>query len=396
MKTWYKIECSADNATPADVYLYDDIGGWGVSARDFLAAVKAIPGERAINLHIHSGGGSVFEGFAIYTALRDMGARITAFVDGIAASIASVIAVAADRIVIAEAGYMMIHEPACDGYQTAEEMRKTSDLLDKLGDSIAETYARRTGKDSDYWREKMQAESWFTAAEALAEGLVTEVRAYPAMAAALNLHSEKIPAGALELLRDGGLEAAIEAAHETETETDSTADTTEKSVEVAPESTDTEPAPEGPAAATEIDPDGERKAREDEIYDEGVAAGRAESLEPLRAEHAAELAAIQAAHANEITEAKREIDALRRAIDGKQAETGRAVQALADARKKLEAFGAGFRLDPAGATETSPGDFWGAVARIEAAGSEHDEAIIEARKKYPELHAAMVRSANRQ
>jgi chromosome segregation ATPase len=178
----------------------------------------------------------------------------------------------------------------------------------------------------------------------------------------------------------------------TDTATDSTAETTD----ITPESTDTEPAPEVPAAATEIDPDGERKAREDEIYDEGVAAGRAESLEPLRAEHAAELAALQAAHANEITEAKREIDALRRAIDGKQAEIGRAVQALADARKKLEAFGAGFRLDPEGATETNPGDFWGAVARIEAAGSEHDEAIIEARKRYPELHAAMVRSANRQ
>lgn len=183
--TWYRIENAASGA---EIYIYDSIGWWGVTASDFVAAFKGL-GSVPIGLHINSGGGDVWDGAAIYEALRTHEMAVTAYVDGIAASAASLIAMAADRVVMGKAATMMIHDAACDTFGNARVHRADADLLEKLSGTIAAIYADRTGGEPDEWRAAMQAGvdgTWYTAAEAVAAGLADEIAEPPAKAVPTN------------------------------------------------------------------------------------------------------------------------------------------------------------------------------------------------------------------
>lgn len=173
------------------IRLYDEIdawGWWGISASEFAQVVDALPpATSVINLHLNSPGGDIFDGVAITNLLRSHKARIRVQVDGLAASIASVIAMAGDELVMAPNSEMMIHDgwSGCRG--NAEAMRKAADLLDHLSDNIAGAYAGKAGGTPAYWRELMKAETWFSAEEAVAAGLadaVLEPEAAPAAPAA--------------------------------------------------------------------------------------------------------------------------------------------------------------------------------------------------------------------
>jgi ATP-dependent Clp endopeptidase proteolytic subunit ClpP len=174
-KEWFSISNSADEPDTTDILVYDSIGGWfGMWAEDFIDALSGV-GTSKINLRLNSPGGSVFEGIAIANAIRQHPANVTVYVDSIAASIASVIAMAGDRLVMMPQSQIMVHNASGACYGDATEMTKMADMLDKQSLNIAQAYAQHTGRPLAEWQQYMDAETWFTAEEALAVGLADEV-----------------------------------------------------------------------------------------------------------------------------------------------------------------------------------------------------------------------------
>jgi ATP-dependent Clp endopeptidase proteolytic subunit ClpP len=168
---WYRIKAQAGTA---EIAIYDEIGYFGVTARDFLDELKALD-VKQIDVRINSPGGDVWDGLAIYNSLRDHPATVTTYVDGLAASAASIIVQAGNRRVAAKASELMIHEAWGLVVGNATDMRDAADRLDQASGMIAGVYADRAGGTVDGWREAMRAESWYTGAEAADAGLVDEV-----------------------------------------------------------------------------------------------------------------------------------------------------------------------------------------------------------------------------
>ncbi|MFW6089688.1 MAG: head maturation protease, ClpP-related [Gemmatimonadota bacterium] len=162
----------------AEILIYDDIGEGlfrdGVTATGVIEELGTIQAS-TIHVRINSMGGQVFEGLAIFNALERHDARIVTHVDGIAASIASVIALAGDEVEMAKNALYMIHDPRGGVLGTATDMREMADILDKVAGSIAGVYARKTGASTDQVREWMQAETFFDADEAKDAGFVDTV-----------------------------------------------------------------------------------------------------------------------------------------------------------------------------------------------------------------------------
>jgi ATP-dependent protease ClpP protease subunit len=156
----------------ATLRLYDEIGIWGVTAEDVGRALEDITADE-LEVQINSIGGDVFDGIAIYNALRAHPAKVTTRVDSMAASIASVIAQAGDHRVMLTGSQMMIHEAWGLAIGNAGVMRDLADRLDKQSKIIAAIYEERSGKDGFF--DKMQAESWFDHDEAVEAGLADEV-----------------------------------------------------------------------------------------------------------------------------------------------------------------------------------------------------------------------------
>lgn len=163
----------------AEIHIYDEIGMWGVDAASFMRELGALNVDM-IDLRINSPGGDAFDGIAIYNALRRHRAEVTVYVDALAASAASVIAMAGDRVVMQRASRMMIHEAFGAALGDAQDMRTMAETLDGLSNDIASTYAARAGGELAEWRDRMHAETWFSAAEAVAVGLADEYEDAPA------------------------------------------------------------------------------------------------------------------------------------------------------------------------------------------------------------------------
>ena len=176
-REWFKILAKADS-DDAEVMIYDNVGGgWmgGITARDFCAQLAAVKAKR-IAVRINSDGGEITEGIAIYEALKRHGAEITTHVDGIAASIASVIALAGSKVCIAKNAFIMIHNGLVEwAGGDARDLRKTADMLEKMSKQIAAIYAEKSGKSVEECQAAMDEETWFNAGEAKAFGLVDEI-----------------------------------------------------------------------------------------------------------------------------------------------------------------------------------------------------------------------------
>ncbi len=162
-----------------EILLYGDVGdlwgdGSGFTDREVLEALAAV-GDQDIAVRINSGGGNAWMGFAIYNSLRAHPGKVTIYVDAMAASAASVIAMAGDEIVMAEDALMMIHDPATVTWGTAANHQSSVEHLSRLADRSAEIYARKAGGDAQHMRDLMLAETWFTAAEAVDVGLADTV-----------------------------------------------------------------------------------------------------------------------------------------------------------------------------------------------------------------------------
>lgn len=164
------------------IYLYDAIVSDAATAEWFggVAAQTLVPeiaGTTAKTLHmrINSPGGDVFAAQAIAQAMRETDARVVAHVDGLAASAASVIMSAADEVEIAPGGFVMIHQAWTIAMGNATDMLEVAAMLEKVDASIADGYKRKAGGDKEKWAQYMQAETWFSAEEALAEKLVDRI-----------------------------------------------------------------------------------------------------------------------------------------------------------------------------------------------------------------------------
>src|ERR1700739_236807 len=162
----------------ADIYLYEDVGesyfGESKSAKQFKDELHALGNIKQINLRINSMGGSVFDGLAMYNILRQNKAKVVTKIDGLAASIASVVAMSGDEIEIADTGMMMIHDAWTQCVGNAEQMREAADLLDTITVNIANTYKRSKIKFNDI-RELMKAETWMTAEDCVKMGFADKI-----------------------------------------------------------------------------------------------------------------------------------------------------------------------------------------------------------------------------
>jgi ATP-dependent Clp endopeptidase proteolytic subunit ClpP len=184
---WLYFAPAASAGETSTIQIFDQIGedwygGSGLSAKQFSDVLNEI-GNGPLLVEINSPGGNVWDGLSIYNQLRGRKAPVTTRVVGIAASIASIIALAGDKVEMADAALMMIHDPSGMASGTSEDMRKMADALDQHAEVLVGVYAKKTGRSPESIRAAMKSETWFTTAEALAFGLVDKPIKQLAMAA---------------------------------------------------------------------------------------------------------------------------------------------------------------------------------------------------------------------
>jgi ATP-dependent Clp endopeptidase proteolytic subunit ClpP len=198
---WYRIRNAAGDR--AEVFIYGVIGSdWepgDVTASTFVAELRKIT-AKAIDLHINSPGGLVFDGITIYSALLNHPADVDVTVDGIAASAASFVAMAGDTVAIEKPAKMMIHDASGLVIGNAADMQEMADLLDELSDTLAGIYADRAGGKVTTWRDAMRKETWYSAHQAVEAGLADRV-ANDKTAAPDDRRSQQIRARARLLLK---------------------------------------------------------------------------------------------------------------------------------------------------------------------------------------------------
>lgn len=175
----YRIRNAADAPAVTEIMLYDEIGedpwwGTGVSAKAFAEDLNAIDTDE-IHLRINSPGGDVFEGIAMLNALRRHSAKVTVYVDGLAASAASIVAMGGDEVVMARNAELMIHDAWGVAIGNADDMAKMHEDLNRASDNLASAYADRAGGSINQWRKAMKAETWYSDKEAVAAGLADRV-----------------------------------------------------------------------------------------------------------------------------------------------------------------------------------------------------------------------------
>lgn len=176
-RPWYRIENASESEAEVLIYgqIVDGDGDYGgVSAKQFVTDLSGVKAS-TIRLRVNSPGGSVFAAQAIFSALQRHPARVVAHVDGLAASAASWVILAADEVRMAQGAFLMVHNASAFAMGDARALRETADVLDKLTGAIADTYVERTGKSRQEVQDWMDAETWFTASEAKDAGFVDEI-----------------------------------------------------------------------------------------------------------------------------------------------------------------------------------------------------------------------------
>ena len=188
MSKYWEFKAKQDNS--ADLYLYIEIAEWGGgysahSAQSFKRELDALGEIDTLNVYINSPGGDVFEGNAIYNMLKRKKYTVNVYIDGLAASIASIIAMAGNKIIMPSNAMMMVHNPWTYSIGNASDLRKTADDLDKITLSLREVYIDRSnGKlDEETITSLLDNETWLTAQECYDYGLCDEIVASTQIAA---------------------------------------------------------------------------------------------------------------------------------------------------------------------------------------------------------------------
>ena len=169
---WYNIQNKASET--ADIYIFDKIGMHGVTAQDFIGEIKELK-NTPINLRINSLGGDVFNGMAIYNVIKKREAKTTVYIEGIAASIATIIALGADEVVMSENSLFMIHNAWGVTMGDAKDMRKSAETLEKISTELTEIYMKKTGLSYDVVSNMMDEKTWLNSEEAYELGFVDTI-----------------------------------------------------------------------------------------------------------------------------------------------------------------------------------------------------------------------------
>lgn len=170
-----------------EVMIYDEIGNFGVDAKSFISEIKNIPSDKSVLLRINSPGGSVIDGLAIYDAISRMPQKVTSRIEGIAASMASIVALAADEVIMSENSLYMIHNVWGGEVGESDDLRKAADLMDKMGERLINIYVSKTGQSEEQIRSWMDAETWFNSSEAQEAGFINLVEEPIKMAAKFDI-----------------------------------------------------------------------------------------------------------------------------------------------------------------------------------------------------------------
>ena len=181
---WYKINASGSGIV--EIAIYDEIGEGALTARDFKAELDALKNVSLIKLYIHSGGGDVFQGTDIYNQLMKHPARIEVEILGLAASMASVIAMVGDVIIMPENAFMMIHKPWGMQVGNANDMREYAKLLDLVENTFIPAYASKTGKSADELHQMLAETTWLDGAQAVEHGFADQLMQPLKIAASLS------------------------------------------------------------------------------------------------------------------------------------------------------------------------------------------------------------------
>lgn len=187
-ESWYSMRALARGSV--EIMLYDEIGAFGITAKQFATELLACGDVSQINLRIHSPGGDVFAGMAIYNTLKAHSAVIHVYIDGLAASMASVIAMAGDTVYMPSNAMMMIHKPWGMQGGDADEMRRYAELLDKVETTLVQAYAAKTGKTPEEIHALLKAETWMDGGEAVAAGFADQL--IDPLQAAAQLNSKRM------------------------------------------------------------------------------------------------------------------------------------------------------------------------------------------------------------
>lgn len=195
----------ASDKSSAELFLYGEISDstwWGdeVTPKQFKADLDALGDVSEMKIYINSGGGDVFAGQAIHSMLKRHAAKKTIYIDGLAASIASVIAMAGDKVIMPSNAMMMIHDAWTFVAGSASKLRKMADDMDKIDESIISAYVGKTGKESGEIQDMMHAETWMTARDALEMGFADEIEEEKKLAASIddgffNLNGQRFDLG---------------------------------------------------------------------------------------------------------------------------------------------------------------------------------------------------------
>ncbi|CAN7397716.1 head maturation protease, ClpP-related [Paraburkholderia terricola] len=188
-RKWWDIRAmtNAQGAAVAEIRIYDEIGFWGTDAKTFIAQLDTAAASAAeIIVAVNSPGGDVFDAFAIYNALRRHAGKVTARVDGVAASAAGLVVMAGDQVVMPENAMLMIHNPWTIALGSAADLRSTADMMDKARDGILAAYRRKSGQTDGELTAMMDAETWLTALEAQSLGFCDVIEEPVRLAASTN------------------------------------------------------------------------------------------------------------------------------------------------------------------------------------------------------------------
>lgn len=168
-----------------DVMVYGEVG-WDFGAKGFVEELKAIPEDAEVNFHVNSIGGSVWDGIAIYNAMKLMPNKKNVIVEGLAASIASIIALGGDTVHMATGSMIMIHNAWTFAIGTAEELQKQAETLERVNGSLLDIYEKETGAERETLQDLMTAETWMGAEEAIEMGFADSMDETLEVAAKLN------------------------------------------------------------------------------------------------------------------------------------------------------------------------------------------------------------------
>jgi ATP-dependent Clp endopeptidase proteolytic subunit ClpP len=313
VKTWYALSARAE-VRQTEISIFDEIGYYGVSAKQFITDLKRVPADHEIVLKIHSPGGEVFDGNAIFNALKRHPGGVTVEIEGLAASMATVISLAGAPVKMAANGFYMIHNPWGVAMGDAEEMRDQAALLEKIREGMIAAYSAKSGQEPEQIAAWMDAETWFTAAEAQAAGFVDEVTDSLALAASTNKFSRlakfrnapsDLTARSVDM--DPQLEAAAEIDEEVVIEATEEQAAEEQAAEATPSASLAEIIEAAPEAAEEeVQPEEEAPAPE-------VPVASVPHADAIVAKYNAVLARAEKAE-SELTAVKAELDAERTAL----------------------------------------------------------------------------------